>query len=86
MEPVSGANGLDVEGMVQRAVDAKVGAVDVMLNQRVGPVEKYQAEILAEVKKLSNEIAGLRQDQVNLRGEIRRGRLARQRRRKRRTQ
>lgn len=83
---MSEPNGHDVDAMVQRAVDAKVGAVDVLLNQRVGPVEKYQAEILAEVKKLSNEIAALRQDQVNLRGELRRERLARERRRKRRTQ
>lgn len=90
---MSDANGRDVEAMVQRAVDAKVGDLDVMLNQRVGPIEKSQAETAGGVTMLRGDVSSLRDEVVKLHGvvaqlaaELRRGRLARERRRKRRTQ
>lgn len=84
------ANGHDLEAMVHRAVaremEVRVGSVDVAVNQRCGPIEKYQVQILEQLRLLSDEVAGLRQDQVNLRGELRRHRLVREQKRARKTQ
>lgn len=75
-----------VQREVERQLEQRVGAVDVAVNQRCGPIEKHQVDILTALKDLKHEVGGLRQDQVNLAGELRKDRLSRERRRKRRTQ
>lgn len=97
MAAVSDGNGHDVEQLVHaavdRAVEVRVGAIDVALNQRIGPFEKYQAEVSGGITRVSHEVAGLRDEVVALKGvchalaaELRKDRLSRDRRRKRRTQ
>lgn len=91
------ANGHDVEALVhravERAVEARVGAVDVAINQRVGPFEKYQAEVFGGFTRVTSQVADLRDEVVGLKGvvrelaeELKKSRLARERRLKRRTQ
>lgn len=91
------ANGHDIETLVhravERAVEARVGAVDVAINQRVGPFEKYQAEVRGALTQVNTTVANLRDEVVGLKGlvrelaeELKKSRLARERRRKRQTQ
>lgn len=82
-----------VRRAVEREMEVRVGSVDVAVNQRLGPFEKYQAEVSGGITGIRTDFKDLRDEVVLLKGmvaalvdELKRDRLSRERRRKRATQ
>lgn len=90
----------EVNRLVDERVRVHVGDFDQMLNQRVGPIEKQVAEFGGGVTLIRTDLKDLRDEIVKLKGadealvvalrqqtaEMKKDRLARARRKRRRTQ